>query len=487
VSSSSYIDISSFLIVAHYLIIVGFTLRVISVRRPVGTSLAWLAVIFILPFAGAVVYMLFGERRVGKVRTQRSQALAADYRRWLEQLANSKKLAPTGLTPVAAAISRLAVSTSLFPVLAGNGLQVFDRANKTFDAIVADIDNAKSYCHLEYYIWNEAGEIDTVSEALIRAKKRGVVVRLLVDAVGSKPFLKGQQCKRLKAAGIEIQAALPINLLRMIYRRMDLRTHRKIVVIDQKIAYTGSLNMVDPRFFKQEAGVGQWVDAMVRVEGPAALALDVLFRWDWEVETGKHIGVIPDYPFGVERSLPAGANVQLIPSGPGFKNETISELVISSIYAARHKLVITTPYFVPDEPLMIALKSCALRGVDVSLIVPEKVDSRMVRFASHGYYEDLLRAGIKIFHFRGGLLHTKSMTADDEFTMIGTVNLDIRSLLLNFEVSLFVYDELFSGQILALQNSYLRDSVEVDLETWGARPIWYRLIENSAHLISPLL
>jgi len=320
------------------------------------------------------------------------------------------------------------------------------------------------------------------------AATRGVTCRVLLDAMGSGKFLKSLWVPRLKESGVEIAVALSVSPVRMLFVRFDLRLHRKIVVIDDKIAYTGSFNLVDPRFFKQESGVGQWVDAMARIEGPAVLTLNAVFMWDWEVETGRDLKPLPDpAKMAIDANQGLGACVQVVPSGPGRAGDSIHQLLLMSMYAARKELSLTTPYFVLDEAITSALLSAARRGIAVTLILPEKNDSRLVHYTCRSHFDELLEAGVRIFGFKGGLLHTKSAVVDREISLFGTVNLDVRSFWLDFEVTLCVYDSQFAERLLALQQKYIEDSVAVDPDAWRRRPATERFSENLARLCSPLL
>ena len=326
-----------------------------------------------------------------------------------------------------------------------------------------------------------------VVAALLRAAGRGVACRVLLDAVGSAPFLKGHLLEQLKAGGIEVAAALPVSWISVFKARPDLRLHRKIAVIDDAIGYTGSLNLVDPRFFKQDAGVGEWVDAMVRLEGPGVLALNALFRWDWEMETGRDLDA--QAPTGEPPAAlrPAGSDVQVIPSGPGRTSNSIYQILLMAIYTARREIVITTPYFVPDEAVTTALLTAAERAIKVTIILPERNDSRLVHYTSRSYFDEMLSAGIQVFGFKGGLLHTKSVVIDRRFALFGSVNLDVRSFWLDFEVTLGIYDPDFTQRLLALQDKYIRNAVAVDLKTWRQRPRMETFLENMARLASPIL
>jgi len=309
---------------------------------------------------------------------------------------------------------------------------------------------------------------------------------VLLDAVGSAKFLKSRLLEQLKTGGVDVAVALPVSAISLFRVRPDLRLHRKIVVIDDTVAYTGSFNLVDPRFFKQGAGVGEWVDAMVRLEGPGVLALNALFRWDWEVETGRDLNFDEKGDsFSVRR--PGETDVQLIPSGPGSTGSNVYQPLLMSIYSARREIVVTTPYFVPDEAVSTALLTAAERGVKVTVIIPERNDSRLVHYTCRSYFDDMLAAGIRIYGFGGGLLHTKSVVIDRQLALFGSVNLDVRSFWLDFEVTLGVYNPDFAERLLALHDRYIEKSVLVNLKTWQQRSGRERFVENLARLASPLL
>ena len=482
-----FFSVFTFMTLVHVLIIIGVSFRVIKVRLPVATSLAWLILIFFLPLVGAIAYLVLGEKRLGRKYMARTQAIKGRYDSWLKALPSEIRSDSQGMSPQARSLSRLAETTVNIPALTGNRLELLSAAEPILRFIIDDIDRAKRFCHLEFYIWTEGGMADEVAAALLRAAGRGVTCRVLLDAIGSADFLKGHLLEQLKAGGIEVAFALPVSAFSVFKVRPDLRLHRKIVVIDDAAAYTGSFNLVDPRFFKQDAGVGEWVDAMVRFEGPGVLALNALFRWDWEVETGR------DLDAQAEGGDPSGdlrtgeTDVQVIPSGPGRTGNSIYQLLLLSIYSARHEIVITTPYFVPDEAVSTALLTAAERGVKVTVIMPERNDSRLVHYTCRSYFDDMLAAGIRIFGFKGGLLHTKSVVVDRQVALFGSVNLDVRSFWLDFEVTLGVYNPDFAERLLALQDKYIEDAIPVDLQTWQQRSGKERFIENLARLASPLL
>jgi len=469
------------------LISLGLAVRIIMRRRPVGVSLAWLTVVFIFPLAGSAVYLTFGELRLGRRRAVWAERIRQPVDRWLRSLQSRKTVDWAAQGPECEPLAKLTEATFQVPALPGNRLQLIPETDGVFRALIADIDAARRSCQMVFYIWHMGGWADEVAAALLRAAARGVTCRVLVDAVGSRSFLRGPLAAKLRAGGVQVAAALPGGLLRAAFVRFDLRMHRKIVVIDGELAYTGSLNMVDPRYFKQDAGVGQWVDAMVRVQGPAVEGLLSTFLGDWALEAGEgveHLTASGDYHPLAE----CGPSVvQVAPSGPIESSDAILRSLLMAIYSARRELILTTPYFVPDESLVAALMSAAQRGVEVTLIVPGRVDSRLVRLASQAFKGDLLGAGVRVAQFHGGLLHTKSITVDGEFAFFGSLNLDPRSLYLNFEITLLVYDRGFAADLRQLQQSYLEDCEFMDLPQWQTRSGLQRLKENTARLLGPLL
>jgi len=473
--------------IAHWTIIIGLSIRVIMRRRPVGVSLAWLAVIFSVPFFGALIYLFIGENRVGEKYLKRAAKIHNIYNEWQRELQEQATLTPSTTNGEVTSLQYHAETVVGFPAMQGNLLQLMHDFESVFESIIADVDHAKRTCHFEFYIWEVGGMADQVAEALIRAAGRGVVCRVLLDAIGSKEFLKSNLAQRLRDSGIKLVASMPVGVMKMLMTRVDLRNHRKIIVIDGEIAYTGSQNLVDPRFFKQDEGVGQWIDAMVRMEGPSVEALGGIFIESWELDTGAGLETL-ESTSGVHSVSEKGPSaVQVVPSGPAFRPEAIHQLLLTTIYLARKELVITTPYFVPDDTLLTALISAAHRGVRVTIVVPSKVDSLLVRYASRSFFDDLLSAGVQIAGFEGGLLHTKSITVDCEICVFGSVNLDMRSLWLDFEISLFVYDPGFIQQVRAMQAKYMEDSEMMDLNEWRKRSKTQRFVENAAHLVGPLL
>lgn len=471
--------------IVHAIIVILFGFRLISVRRPVGVAIAWFLIVVLFPLVGISLYILIGERPVGRKLTRKIIRMEREYAGLTEAMRTRYSSDREQLPIEGRALSLLAQSKNGSPVIAGNKIELFTNSLEILQDFIDEINQAKKTLHLEFYIWALGGDADRVGEALIAAAKRGVACRVLLDSLGSKDWFKSSWPARFRAAGIGVTEALPIQIGRFQFRRADLRLHRKIFVIDNTIVWTGSMNLVDPRTFKQDSGVGEWVDAMVRIEGPVASQFELTFSFDWSVDNPKisHFNDAMPVPTANE----GAALAQEFSSGPVYRDDILYQVLLSAIMDAREELTITTPYFGPDDGLIQALMAAAGRGVKVTLIVPKLNDSTLVAWSSRSYYSDLMSAGVTIAEFHGGLLHTKSLLIDKRIAIFGSVNFDQRSLRLNFEISLIVYNEEFCAKLESLIESYLAQSDMVDLKTWNARPRWRVLLENAAHLASPLL
>lgn len=463
---------------------IGLSLRILMRGKSVGVTFAWMTIVLAVPYLGALLYLLIGEHRLGERRTRRAREVIEQSGPWRNILCQRADRESVNIPASYQALDLQARKIIGYPSLPGNRLTLLHDYQSIFHDLINDIKAAHTSCFLEFYIWEAGGLADDLLEAVLDAHGRGVQFRILLDAVGSKNFLKGKPARRLREAGIKVTEALHVNPLKMLFQRADIRNHRKIAVIDNRIAYTGSQNLVDPRYFKQEAGVGEWVDLMIRVEGPAVTVLDNVVATDWSVEAGE----VNNFSTSTISMQAAGElPVQVVPSGPVFREGAIHELIMSVIYKAQHELIITTPYFAPDEPLSEALVAAANRGVNITLVIPERVDSLMVRYATPALLDSLVAAGIRVAQFDQGLLHTKSITVDGEFCIVGSVNLDMRSLWLNFEISLFVYDEGFTQQVRELQTSYIVKSNFIDREHFSQRTFPQRLATNIMRLFAPVL
>lgn len=485
-------------LVAHVSIVLALMIRVLYHQRNIGISVAWLVILFTFPLVGALAYILIGEPRLGTKRLRRQAEMQHFFRDFsAHYLLNINQNPRHTVQERYRGISRIASDKTGLVVTGDNRMTLLDNDEAIVAAMRRDIQAAQISCLLGFYIIDVQGTIKALLDDVMAAAARGVQCSILADGVGSAGFWRSAWPKKLRTAGISVTKALPVGLLRTFFVRADLRNHRKILVVDQKIGYTGSFNLVDPKFFKQNAGVGEWVDVMMRCEGSMVHALAAVFAVDMAVETEPNLLKVEDWlnRYGqqslaaLSQTTPPDSNclTQVIPSAPEQHNHAIYATLICALHAATRRIIITTPYFVPDETLLLALTTAAERGVDVTLIVPEAVDSFLVKYASRAYYPSLLNAGVKIALFGGGLLHAKTLTIDGCYTLFGTVNMDMRSFYLNLEISLAIYDAPVTEQVTALQQRYLQQCTYIEAETWQARGQWWGLVENTVRLFSPLL
>jgi len=451
------------------------------------TSLAWLAVIFLVPEVGLILYALFGDARLGRKRIRLHQKFIKSSR----HEGRMERQRPHVTRPrIQAELDPIILQAEIIggmPILGGNHVEMYGDTNELFRRIAADIDQAKDHVHLLYYIYadDEAGRL--VSQAMMRAAARGVLCRLLVDSVGSRAFARSAWRKQMQTAGVQVCEALPVSFWRARFARIDLRNHRKLAIIDGRVGYTGSHNIINADYGHGKGGKKlQWVDLSGRYTGPIVHQLQMVFLEDWAYETNESMEE------NIERWLPnvesAGKMAaQSVPTGPSENDDWLPNVLLAAINAARKKVVITTPYFVPDEPMLVAILMAASRGVDVELIVPRKSDTRLVSTAGKFYYEPLLAAGVRVYQHHAGLLHSKTVTIDDAFALIGSTNMDIRSFNLNFEFNVLMYGSEITQELRYAQKSYLNDSVEIDLTQWRNRSVWKRFASSAASLLSPLL
>jgi cardiolipin synthase len=470
--------------VFYVVLTAGLCLRVLSKRRSTGVSLAWIVLLLSFPLAGAVIYVFVGETWLSGRRSRRTAEGAQQLKRPLDQMKQRFGVSAEIHHHAASAIADLGRSAGLSPPLDGNSVLLFSDADAVFDRIIEDINSAEYECDCLYYIWESQGRIADVESALIAASARGVLCRLLVDAVGAKRFLRSKNAHSLKSHGVQVRAALPVNLMRGRLHRIDLRNHRKVTVIDNRVAYVGSMNMADPKTYQKDEGFGAWVDLTLRVQGPSATLLSELFEIDWAIESSDAFQTQID-----SKSIPVCGKdiVQVVPSGPGQQPATIFRIMTAAVYGAQESLLLTTPYFVPDEAFVAGLVSAALRGVETTVVVPAKVDGVLTRLASRAYYDELLEAGVNVCLYEGGMLHAKTLTVDGEVGIIGTVNLDRRSFWLNYELSLVLHGNKIVTELAAAQRAYIDNSSRLSNSKWVHRKWTTRYIENCVQLLSPIL
>lgn len=474
------------LIAQHVLIQIVMVLRVLlRPNRDPASRMAWIVVILALPVFGICVYALIGETNIGRKRTERVRRVATS----LPDIALVSGFDDPALVPHLherhEPLFTVGKSISGFAAIGGNQAQLMATTNAAIDSMVADIDAATDHVHLLFYIWMPDNNGRKMAEAVKRAAARGVATRVMVDDLGSRRLIRSPLWQDMAAAGVRLGRALIVGnpFLRIMDGRIDLRNHRKIAVIDNHITYCGSLNCADPEFLTK-AKYAPWVDAMMRFTGPIARQNQKLFVGDWMAATGEDIRDLLMAPLAPAQP---GFAAQVIASGPTLRLHAASEMFEALIYNARRELFITTPYFVPVGSLQSALRAAANRSVDTTLVLPARNDDFAVGATSQSYYEDLLAAGVKIFEYTGGLLHTKSLTVDNEITLIGSANMDRRSFELNYENNILLCDRAVTAEMRARQQEYLSLSRQITAEEvagWSRRR---RLWNNALAIVGPLL
>jgi cardiolipin synthase len=448
-------------------------------RRTPAAAKGWLLLIFFEPWIGLLLYVLIGRARLPRWQRDQLAKLPGAMARVAERLAHDPNIFHPELDAALSQAVTLAENLGGMPILGGNQVELLADYDGIFARLTRDIDRAQHHVHLLFYILTEDGATAPVFEALGRAAKRGVRCRVLADAIGSRSALRVLRPK-LTAMGVEVYAAFPVSLWPWRKARVDLRNHRKIVVIDGRVGYTGSQNLIGAGFKKGLT----YEDLMVRVTGPVVLELQYIFAADWFLETNEVLDGASEFP-PPERA--GGVSAQVLPSGPDFPTQNNQRLFVALIHGARKRVVLVTPYFIPDEPLLQALQTAALRGVEVHLVVSGKADMLVVSLAQKSYYEELLEAGVRIHLYHKSFLHAKHLSVDAAVALIGTSNLDIRSFALNAEVMLVIYDAGTATGLLAEQERYLAGSRALTLAEWERRPFGAKVAENLCRLLSPLL
>ena len=458
-------------------------LIILEKRSPFKTA-AWVLALILLPVFGVVFYLFFGqEYRKKKLFSRKGLKSLNRYRqlsfRQLRQFEQSLlKLAPKVRRKEN--IIRLLLKNSSALLTTGNQLKILNNAAETFDAIFAAIETAEHHIHLEYYILEDDEIGNRLKDLLIEKRQEGVEVRIIIDDVGSWGLSK-KYIADLRNGGIEIYSFMEVRFPRLT-SRVNYRNHRKIVVVDGKIGFTGGINFAD-RYLKGVKGIGPWRDTHLQMEGDAVNCLQVVFAADWYFVVHENLTGRKYFP---PLSEAPGVPVQISASGPDSDWDSISQAFFAALAGARSGIYIATPYLMPPLEIIYALKTAALSNVDVRILMPEKSDAVIPHWSSFSYIGELLEAGVRVFFYQNGFIHSKYIIVDDVFSTVGTTNLDFRSLETNFEVNAFIYDEDFTADLSKQFKTDLKNSREIKLAEWKQRKWHFKLRESLAHLVSPL-
>ncbi len=452
-------------------------------RRSPIVTLAWILLIIVLPVGGLVAYYLVGHRRVRKNRLKRLRARLGLHDE-KERLRHGRG-APTGiaLDEHARQLSRLATRVSGAPPSTASAVRVLHDGDEAFAAIEAAIRAARHHVHVEYYIFEPDQTGTRLRDLLIERARAGIEVRLLVDGLGSHR-LNARFLAPLRASGARVAWFSPVRLFRLRPHYVNFRTHRKIVVVDGEVGFTGGVNVTDDES-AAATGARAFRDTHVELRGDAVRWLQVVFLEDFHHATGN-APTGPAYFTGGSGEEGTIA-VQILASGPDQEGEAIKKVYFSAITGARERVLLTTPYFVPDESMQAALTSAALRGVDVRVLVPRQSDLRIVTAAARSYYAELIASGVRIYEYLPRVLHAKTLVIDQDLSAIGTANFDNRSFALNYEVSAVIFGGETNRTLAEAFAADLGKARAVDAGALARKALSARLFEGGARLLSPLL
>lgn len=462
----------------HAVLTVIFTLLLISRRRDPAVTLIWVLGFVFLPFLGVVLYLFFGFRRF---RNRRRRKPEPAKRASLLFRAKADDAGQTPIPPERQSIEKLAAKLTGFSAVPGNSVTIFDDAIGIYEAIATAIQTARHHVHLEYYVFQPDETGGYIRDRLVQKAREGVECRLLVDAVGSHRLNKSF-IRSMTDNGVRVALFWPVNLLRRSWG-FHLRNHRKMAVIDGKVGFIGSQN-IGNEYLQWRNRRLSWKDTQVRVEGPVVNQLQTIFTEDWTFTT--HEPLLGDNYFPEQRAV-GTCSLQTLPTGLDEKENALQLILLAAIGAAKKRITITTPYFVPNAGLVLALAGAAHRGVRVDILLPSKSDQPLMVWAGRSWYRELLESGVHIYEYGERFVHAKVVTVDDDLSLVGSANMDIRSFQLNFEASLLIYDQTATNLLSNSFNNVLAKALEVPRRTSRFYPFPRALMEGLSRVLSPLL
>jgi len=493
---------------ANYLLALITVVLVLHRRKEPTAMLAWIFAVLTLPVLGMLVYWTLGSGRLRrKVRRRRRRAghLLSQFKRWTEERTLPGGAGPSpdpyepgggppgaqgdaaagdqALPPDLAGIEQLGRRMAGMPATGGNEVTILQEANATYAALEESLRAARRYIHMEYYIWRPDETGTAFRDLLVERARAGVQCRLLLDAVGCWRLTR-EFIRPLLEAGAQVVFFMPLYHFPLGKRwSLHLRNHRKIAVIDGHTALTGSQNIGD-EYRGRLRRLSPWYDTHMRLRGPAAHFLQQTFAEDWYFATRERLDDDSYFP----QPGPAGRSiVQVLPTGPDQSLSVLAQIVIAAVSAARTSIRITTPYFVPDEALRMALVYACCRGVQVRLVLPTRSDSRLALWAARSFYAELSEAGVEIHEYDGGVLHSKLVTVDDRWAMLGSANMDVRSFKLNFEITALIYDQQVTTELARSIDAFCSRARRMTPRAVHRRGAYRQIGEGAARLFAPLL
>ena len=471
----------------YIIIVIAVCLRIVYDTRSSTKTIAYLLLSIFVPIGGILFYLVFG---VNYWKLKLYSKKSAEGKKILDKLEQEWEI-PTGeflkkssnLLEGNYELAAMLLKELHTPLTGGNKVKLLVNGEEKFPEVLKALNEAKHHIHLEYYIYENDSIGKQIENILITKAKEGVQVKFIYDDFGSPSINKKMEI-RLKNAGVEVYPFQKV-LFYLLANRLNYRNHRKIIVIDGQTAFTGGINVSD-KYINNKPGRLYWRDTHIRIDGPGVFYLQYLFFTDWNFCCGKKIKPTIEH-FVADKKFPEDTLLQVVASGPDADQPAILFSILQTINLATKEILITTPYFIPGDAILDALKVAALSGISVKLLVPGISDSKLVNAASSSYYGELLFAGVEIYLYNKGFVHAKTIVADGKLSVIGTANMDMRSFELNFEVNAIIYDEKISKKLRTIFFEDLRDAKKIDAKKWNKRPVYKQLPEKLARLFSPVM
>ncbi|KGF12881.1 cardiolipin synthetase [Peptostreptococcus sp. MV1] len=491
------LKVTVLIVLLSYIIGIIISMNILLENRDPSKTLLWILMFMIFPGVGIVLYVFSGRNiRKHKLFKAKTKSSKLSHRQLLNSMEilknivkNQQKMLEEGslmgddASPIKERVVRLLFNIGQFPYTTNNELEIYKDGHEKFANLIEDMKAAKDHIHLEYFIVKDSQIAREIQAVLIEKARQGLEVRLLYDDFAcwrlkiNRSFLR-----ELKEAGVKCAAFLPTKFP-IFGGQLNYRNHRKIAVVDGKISYTGGLNIGDEYMGKFKK-FGYWRDTHIRIRGIATHMLQLIFIVDWYLTTNE---LLSDDKYMPKMKIIGDTAIQVVGTGPDSKWEDIHYAFFSAISQAKKRVYIETPYFIPDESLLKAIKTAALSGVDVRIIFPQKIDHYIVNIASYSYFEEIMKAGGKVYLYQNGFIHSKVFLVDDELASIGSSNMDLRSFMLNFEVNAFIYDKEYVNMVADQFYRDQEDSIQLLEENYRTRNVWVRLAESISRLFSPLL
>lgn len=483
----NYLDITyQIAIFIYYTVVVVICFRLLlQNRNPVKTT-SYLVVLLLLPVAGLLVFLLFGQDyRKDKLFSRKGLQDHKFIQSWTQELTfkfdEEKKLIHSHLYDWVKVV-RLVMNNEQTALTIRNKAWVLHNGQETFEAIIRSIKSAQDHIHIEYYIVEDSEITNRLFDLLKQKARKGIEVRIIYDYVGSIG-LSNKSIDDLKSAGIAIFPFMPVRFPRLT-SKVNFRDHRKIVIVDGTVCFLGGVNLADR--YDNRLNQRYWRDTHLKIEGEATKTLQLLFLLNWKFASAEIVEPSEQY-FPKGKAFDQIAPIQITGSGPDSDWSSIMQGFFTAITEANEKILITTPYFIPNESMLFAITTAARAGIKVQMIIPKQSDSFITEYATHSFLKKLLIAGVEVHQYTKGFIHSKTLVIDDKFCTVGTTNMDYRSFLTNFEVNAFIYDQEITKILTNHFEQDLKDSTPLTLEEWKKRPFFHRILESLARLFAPLL